>query len=422
MAAEIGPGAGGTGETMQFLAVDPPHWAARGLAYLLILLFTTAVVAASLVHVPETVSGPFVLVPARGADPVRASRDGIVADVTAAEGQTVAQGAPLFVIESRDVGDRAAELRTLRTELKGYEESLTNIRRRHDSERLTDTEEARRLDGRIQDLTRSIASKRKQLELATELAERYRQSYAEGLMPYVDSKKPQLEADGLAADVEQMQTDLQDARAEREKLRSESAGHSAEWQEQERSPVEGMEKSAIRIRALERELGETHEDRIVARAPCSGLILRLIVRAPGAVVEEGDALSELACSNDRLQAELTLPHSGVGSVKTGHGVKLRYESFPYQRYGVRLGTVRWISPGGGTADNTAGFRALVEIDETAITVDGQPTSLLPGMRGTADVVTGRRALISYAFEPLRQLRENLADAKGKRAEPGNKPE
>lgn len=39
------------------------------------------------------------------------------------------------------------------------------------------------------------------------------------------------------------------------------------------------------------------------------------------------------------------------------------------------------------------------------------------LTGRAEVVVGGRALIAYAFEPLRQLRENLAGVPDARAEP-----
>jgi hypothetical protein len=32
-----------------------------------------------------------------------------------------------------------------------------------------------------------------------------------------------------------------------------------------------------------------------------------------------------------------------------------------------------------------------------------------GMRGEARIVVGRRTLIEYAFEPIRQLRENIRE-------------
>jgi hypothetical protein len=39
--------------------------------------------------------------------------------------------------------------------------------------------------------------------------------------------------------------------------------------------------------------------------------------------------------------------------------------------------------------------------------------LLPGMRGQADIVIGKRRLYSYAFEPIRALRENFRQVPAK---------
>ena len=66
--------------SVPFLEKDPPHWAARGLAYIVILFFVTAVAVAVLLRIPETVTSPFVLVPIRGTDAIRALRGGVVAE------------------------------------------------------------------------------------------------------------------------------------------------------------------------------------------------------------------------------------------------------------------------------------------------------------------------------------------------------
>jgi len=46
-------------------------------------------------------------------------------------------------------------------------------------------------------------------------------------------------------------------------------------------------------------------------------------------------------------------------------------------------------------------------------VSGRPQPLLPGMVGRADIIVGRRTLVSYAFEPIRQLRENMATGRAR---------
>jgi hypothetical protein len=68
--------------------------------------------------------------------------------------------------------------------------------------------------------------------------------------------------------------------------------------------------------------------------------------------------------------------------------------------------VRWVSPA-SIGDN---FRAFADIEDETIILQGERRSLTAGMGGRADVVVGRRSLITYAFEPLRQLRESFADA------------
>ena len=76
-----------------------------------------------------------------------------------------------------------------------------------------------------------------------------------------------------------------------------------------------------------------------------------------------------------------------------------------------------VSPASVTTDGPTAFRAHVEIADTVIRVDGHLRPLLAGMTGQAEVVVGRRPLIAYAFEPLRQLRENLAAAPEASASP-----
>ena len=373
-----------------FLDKDPPHWAARGLAYFLIVFFAVAAVVAVLLHLPETVSTAFVLVPVRGTDAVRTFRGGIVAEIRVTEGEPVAKGATAFVIRSQDVGDRFSELRTLETQLKNGVESLANARTKHESQRLADQEEGRRLRAHLENLDRMLALKREQLAVATEQLKRTKKLADQGLTSWVDYSNFELKANQSAVELRQMETDQRDTLAAVQKLRHDSETREIEFKELERSLKETEEKSRIRIAALSADPARGNGNDFLVTAPCSGTVLRVQARRPGAVVREGDVLCELACSGEHLQAELI------------------YNAFPYQRYGVRYGTVRWTSPASVTVNETPSFRVFVRLSDETIPVNGQPRPLMPGMGGTARVIVGERTLISYAFEPLRQLRENLA--------------
>jgi membrane fusion protein len=393
-----------------FLHTDPPHWAARGLAYLLILLFVTIGIMAVVVRVPETVTGPFVLTPVRGTDPVRASRSGNVSQVRVAEGQTVRKGDLVFVIQSVPVGDRSAELLSLETQHAGLEASLRNAKREYDSQRMADDEAKARLQKRLEYLPRAVDLRKEQLRLMEQVAKSYRQLHKEGLVGWADIATRELEINKVAGEQEEFETELKEHRTALEKLRHEAAVRLVQFQEQERRMQEELEKTRIRIAALRSELMFSNKNELSVPAPCDGTLLRLRVKAPGAFVPEGETLCELACDGDRLQADVIVPQAGLGRLKPGQGVKLLYEAFPYQRYGVRYGTVGWVSPASLTGEGEAAFHAFVELADDSITVEGQPRPLKPGMRGRAQVVVGRVPLITYAFEPLRQLRQSVADA------------
>ena len=457
-----------------FLNGVPPHWTLRALALLLLALFAGALVASVLVQVPERVSARFVLIPVGGGDPIRSPRSGSVTGVLVTEGQTVRQGAPAFVVRAASVGAGWAELEGLERRIAGNRERHGLERDRYQSQARADEAEQRRLAGRlahlrqkaervrsrevIQDdrfrsrlqtldaevaaLEREREFKNGHLALAREIAARHQGGYDKGFLSWMEYVRPQIEAERVGTDLARLERALDAAgesrvqlRAERQnevlelalavqeveteelevrnaldKLRHETAARAAAHRELERGVREETDRAGIRIAALRRELTDSTGNEQTVLAPCTGTVLRLGARASGAVVQEAELLAEVACAEARLVAELTLPREGVSRLRPGLGAKLLYDAFPYQRHGVRHGRVDWVSPASVTTDGPAAFRAHVEVADAAIRVDGQPRPLMAGMTGQAEVVVGRRALITYAFEPLRQLRENLAGA------------
>jgi membrane fusion protein len=392
-----------------FFSPEPPHWAARGLGYFVIGVFGLVVLALLVVHIPETVSGRFALVPLRGTDPVRAPRDGLVSEVAVSEGDRVAKDSVLFVIRSASMTDRTAELRTLETNLKNDQGRLAIAISQLETRRRADAAEAKRLQDRVTYLDRLVVSKGRRLALTRELADSASSGVRNGSVGRLEASRLELEAATLGEEVQAAENDADDTRAAITRLKQDAEARELEFQETKRGLEESMETERIRIAALERDLVNTTDVGTVVRASCPGTVLRMRVSTSGAVVKDGEVLSEVACEGDALQAELTLPQAGVPMVRAGQGVRLRFDAFPYQRYGIRLGTVRWLGPAGVTERDSGAFRALVDLKDEGIRVRGQLQPFLPGMGGRADIVVGRRSLVSYAFEPIRALKESLAD-------------
>jgi membrane fusion protein len=390
-----------------FLDQAPPPWAARGLAVLLLLLFAVGIGTLFAVEVPETVSASFVLEPLRGADPIRALHPGIVSAVNAAEAVEVAEGDVLFVLASEQVGDRMSERQTVDARLSGGRSRMENERVKFENQQRADDQEQRRLEQRLAALARQVELKNQQLALTEDIAARRRREYEQGVVSWLDANRPRLEVDQLAGELEQLRIDIVDARNALARLTFEMASQRAAFTETERTIAEDLATLHARKAVLDRDVLRDG-NALSIQAPCAGTVVTLHVRQAGAVVDETDLLAEIVCAGEPLQAELMLPERGLAQARVGQAVKLMYDAFPYQRYGVQFGTLRWLSPASTAAAGGATFRAFADLGSQSVGVQGAKRSLLPGMTGRAAVVVGRRSLASYALEPLRQLRESFS--------------
>ena len=405
---------------------SPPPWAARALALVLLALFAASMLALVLVRVPETITAPFVLVAERGADPVRTLHDGIVTDIRVADAQTVEPGAVLFTISSELVGDRTAERAALGASLSGGQTRLVNERQKYESQRHADDQEIGRLQQRLASLASQAVLKERQVEIVREVAARLQRGHEEGLIGWIEASKPRLEVEGLAAELENAHAEAADTQAAMARLRFEMASRDAAFDEIARSVQEELERTRLRKGMLD---GETSREgsALAVSAPCGGTVVKLVVKNVGTVVRSSDLLAEITCRDERLQVELLVPQRGLALLRAGQLVKLRYDAFPYQRFGIREATLRWISPSvsasaeasarprrsaqreGGSLPSPGGsVRAIADLDEQTLSINGEPRAVLPGMAGQAAIVVGRRTLASYAIEPLRTIREAVS--------------
>ncbi len=393
-----------------YLDTDPPHWAARALALVTIALAVVVLLAAIVVHVPETVTGRFTLVPVRGADPVRTLRDGVVTAVRAMDGDSVARGAPLFVVRSAALADRSADRLSFESQRRGSEARLAILEGQYRIQLRADSAEERRLRTRVAYLERQAASRTRRLGLLREIADSSAAGATRGSIGRFEASRLEFDAQSLAEEVDGTAQELAEVRADLVRLDSDRRQRDLDHREARRALEEMIETAAIRASSLRSGLANITDSGVVLNAPCTGTVLRLRVKAPGAVVPEGAILGEVACRGELLQAELDVPESGVPFIQAGQAVKLRFDAFPYQRYGVRFGSVRWLGPAGiDVAHDSSAFRALVSLRDSAIRVRGRMRPLLAGMGGEADIVVGRRSVVSFAFEPIRALRESFAE-------------
>jgi membrane fusion protein len=391
-----------------FLATDPPHWVARGLWYWLAIIAAVGAAALVFVSVPETVSGRFTLVPERGVDPIRARRGGLVSAVHGVEGQPVDSGTVLFTVRSSITVDRGSELRSLEAAAAADSAALRLARSRRETLRCEQRSEERRLIGKLDYLERRVASTAARHALARSVADSAAVGLRRGVVSRIEYSRLEYEAVEYADQLDTARREIDETQADLSRLADRAAVTDLEYEQTTNRLDAALSTAAVRIMALRSDLDGTAGTDLLVSSPCDGTLLRMHVAAPGAIVDEGGELAEIACVGRTLRGEIVLPESGVALVRPGQHVRLRLDAFPWQRFGVRFGTVQWIGPSATTGQGTRTFRALLHLPDSAVIVHGEPRTLLPGMGGRADILTGERRLIGFVFEPIRSLRERYA--------------
>jgi membrane fusion protein len=116
----------------------------------------------------------------------------------------------------------------------------------------------------------------------------------------------------------------------------------------------------------------------------------------------------------KLEAVLYVPSTAMGFIKTGQGVRISYDAFPYQRFGQYRGTVRAISQTDVTSavqgnsastqqggqDRRAVFMVRVALEQPTVRAYDTDIALRPGHTLTADIEIDRRRLIRWMLDPL----------------------
>jgi hemolysin D len=164
---------------------------------------------------------------------------------------------------------------------------------------------------------------------------------------------------------------------------------------------------------------ELRRQLIVLASPVDAVVLDTANRTVGSVVREAETLFLLVPRDIHLQAEVNVDGKDIGQVAVGQSVRLKFEAFPFQKFGTGSGTVRIVSQDSFAPDpKNEGqrrmlapyYRVLVDVADTRLR--GQPAQfqMIPGMAVTAEMKAGRRSVISYFLYPLlRGLDESIRE-------------
>lgn len=360
----------------------------------------------------ETVSGW--LEPTSGIARVYGERTGIVKSMFVAPGSSVKKGDILLSVN----GDQylndgrsldAALLTELKDEYKRVQNRIDRLSKAQPLERakrLSEQESAKQdialIQSQLQALGRQKALVEKQLVDTRRLAE---SGYA-----------TQTQVDSWLSQQSQLDSEL--AALERTQAQQQNR---VEQIEMDLKLLPGREQDELDLLASRKtELGQQILQMEGARgytltAPISGRVASLQVQA-GQPVPTTKPILAIIPAEAEFEAKALLPITASGFVEPGQEVQLRYDAFPYQKFGSYKGVVSEVSKTLLLPEEMVNapvnpafptYLATVRLERQTALAYGEDVTLTPGMTFQADIELEERSLLEWLLEPLFSLKGRL---------------
>lgn len=149
--------------------------------------------------------------------------------------------------------------------------------------------------------------------------------------------------------------------------------------------------------------------RTVIRAPMEGIVSRLNFRTPGGFVKTGDVMLELVPTGEALIVEAKIMPKDISRIRVDDQVMIRFSAYDSAKYGSVDGRVLRISPDAVFDEqNPGGSHYLVDVaieSELVIQDTGVAVTFIPGMTATVDVLSGKRTVLEYIWQPMSKVQE-----------------
>jgi membrane fusion protein len=332
-------------------------------------------------------------------------RNGIVEKIHVTEGGLVNRGDPLVTIVTR-LHQISGEDLSVKL-IEEFNQQLITLDGEHRENDLLKEQESIRLSKRISLLKKADSVVVRQKALLSKKVE-----LLSGQLRLQDK----LFSDGYASTTEyQAQEHLLDVRQEVEsiesialKQRDDLAQLEFEFSTLEQRFKLGASDIVQRKSRIVLQLSQTkNQRRYVIEASHSGVVNAIQVDQ-GQSVSTSQSLLSLIPQGAELIAELMLPTRSAGYVKRGDIARLRFDAFPYHRFGGVSSAIVDIDksfllrrPGTLLLKlNEPAYRLQSRLRQQFITAYGEQYPLKSGMLVQADIVLDKRTLMQWFLDPI----------------------
>ena len=352
-----------------------------------------------------------ILLPEVGVISIQSKQQGVIAERRVREGQEVKQGEVMFVLYTeRSTGLSTSTEGVVSKLLQGRRDSFSD-ELKHSAQQSrqriqVSTQRGEDLKIEAARLADQIVLQQQRVTLAEQASNRFRDLQATNYISAAQLQDKQAEL----LDQRQRLADLQRQQLVKQREHTTALADLAELQVQAQRDTQGLQRN---MSALDQDLIENEARRkVVVLAPSDGVVTAITANI-GQSVAGTSTLASLIPAGAELEAEIYAPSRSIGFVKPGMTVLLRYQAYPYQKFGQHTATVRdvtntsvptselpvgEVSAGAGRAEPL--YRIRLKLDRQTVMAYGKPMPLKSGMLLDASILLEKRRLYEWVLEPL----------------------
>ena len=359
----------------------------------------------------ETVRG--YLLPDSGIIKTYPERSGIVSGLYVQEGDVVSQGQAIAVISiqsglasGQELSERLLEL--LETQRLNLLQERGQQQRLHDNTmaQLARQQHALRDSLAIAERQSGLLQQRHQLLL--DESRQYESLLARDFLSDLDYQTQVQKRLIVEQEMEESNSKIATITAELARVEAREAAEPIELELR----LAGVENRLSDVQRQQHEIQNNFS--FVVSAPEAGTIAA-VSAAEGEYLTQGRPLVHILPNDSELVAELLLPSRSAGFVKEGDEARLRFDAFPYQRFGFVNSTVSRIDDAIVLEGEISlpirlpepVYRMRTRLQAQTIEAYGSTFTLKSGMMLQADIILEQRSLFHWLLHPIYSLRGRI---------------
>lgn len=386
-----------------------PSSAVNGALYIIFSLIIATVVWSILGTTDVVISAKGILVPKGQIQEVFSDKAGIAMKIYVKEGQEIRKGDSLIKLNTNAIADIRTEIQKNNEELK-----LKKLELKVKKEQFKTNQNE--LISSLNIAKEQFSIKKNKLIVSKSSLKRIKEQYSIRKNMFDNELISKLELLKEEDGLEKAQNTLKETQLDIETFKLQSLQEKEQLETKIITTKLEVDQILSKIELFQRELkmlflqlnnNESASNGLVdydiITSPIDGIISKTMVKHESDYIQAGDILFEIIPKDQPLVARIEIPNTGIGRVSKGMSVKLKYDGYPYQQYGIGNGIIEYISPNSRVIDEKKQefvFDAVVSLDKTHLKSKSGIFPLFTGLTIQSEIVIEEKQLIQFVLETM----------------------